>query len=161
MNIGALKSCRYRDVEEELRLFVKAAGPAVTKCILEVCYLTDEEIATACKLVAEAGKTAVVWPAADIKWTDSPAVKGAKVAVLWGDPKSGAYGMLKSLPAGSGLALGCDYRNSTHTHNRGWLSPVTQTPDERPSPLSRTFPIPGFARSDRERLFDSSGSGHW
>jgi len=55
MNIGALKSGRYRDVEEELRLFVRAAGPAVTKCILEVCYLTGEEIVTACKLVAEAG----------------------------------------------------------------------------------------------------------
>jgi deoxyribose-phosphate aldolase len=55
MNIGALKSGRYRDVEEELRLFVQAAGPAVTKCILEVCYLTEEEIATACKLVAAAG----------------------------------------------------------------------------------------------------------
>ena len=37
------------------RAFVKAAGPAITKCILEVCYLTDEEIATACKMVAEAG----------------------------------------------------------------------------------------------------------
>jgi deoxyribose-phosphate aldolase len=55
MNIGALKSGRYRDVEEELRLFVQAAGPAVTKCILEVCHLTEEEIATACKLVAAAG----------------------------------------------------------------------------------------------------------
>jgi len=55
MNIGALKSGRHRDVEEELRLFVAAAGPAVTKCILEVCYLTHEEIATAAKLVAAAG----------------------------------------------------------------------------------------------------------
>lgn len=55
MNIGALKSCRYADVEEELRLFVRAAGPAVTKCILEVCYLSDEQIAAACRLVAGAG----------------------------------------------------------------------------------------------------------
>ena len=55
MNIGALKSCRYGDVDEELRLFVRAAGPAVTKCILEVCYLKDDQIATACKLVAQAG----------------------------------------------------------------------------------------------------------
>jgi deoxyribose-phosphate aldolase len=55
MNIGALKSGRYRDVEEELRLFVQAAGPAVTKCILEVCYLTDAEITTGAKLVAAAG----------------------------------------------------------------------------------------------------------
>jgi len=55
MNVGALRSGHYRAVEEELRLFVAAAGSAVTKCILEVCYLSDEEIATACKLVAEAG----------------------------------------------------------------------------------------------------------
>ena len=55
MNIGALKSGHYDAVVEELRLFKQAAGGAVTKCILEVCYLTDEEIAAGCKLVAEAG----------------------------------------------------------------------------------------------------------
>lgn len=55
MNIGALKDRRYDVVREELRDFVKAAGNAVTKCILEVCFLTDEEIATGCKLIAEAG----------------------------------------------------------------------------------------------------------
>lgn len=55
MNIGALKDKRYDVVREELTLFVKAAGPAVTKCILEVNFLTDEEIATACKLLLETG----------------------------------------------------------------------------------------------------------
>jgi deoxyribose-phosphate aldolase len=55
MNIGALKSGDHRTVAEELRLFKSAAGAAVTKCILEVCYLTDEQITTASKLVAEAG----------------------------------------------------------------------------------------------------------
>lgn len=55
MNIGALKSGDHKAVAEELRLFKEAANAAVTKCILEVCYLTDEEIATASKLVAEAG----------------------------------------------------------------------------------------------------------
>lgn len=55
MNIGALRSKDYKTVEEELRLFVKAAGPAVTKCILEVCFLTDDEIATGCKMIADAG----------------------------------------------------------------------------------------------------------
>jgi deoxyribose-phosphate aldolase len=55
MNIGALKSGDTTTVAEELRLFKQAAAGAVTKCILEVCYLTDEEIATASKLVAEAG----------------------------------------------------------------------------------------------------------
>ncbi|NLX55727.1 MAG: deoxyribose-phosphate aldolase [Planctomycetaceae bacterium] len=55
MNIGALKSGQYAAVAEELRLFKSAAGEAVTKCILEVCYLTDAEIATGSQLVAEAG----------------------------------------------------------------------------------------------------------
>ena len=55
MNVGALKDKNYAVVREELALFARAAGAAVTKCILEVCYLTDQEIAAACKLVAEAG----------------------------------------------------------------------------------------------------------
>lgn len=55
MNIGALKDKRYEVVQDELRLFVQAAGSAVTKCIMEVNFLTDDEIATACKLIAEAG----------------------------------------------------------------------------------------------------------
>ncbi len=55
MNIGALRSKDYQTVEEELQLFVKAAGGAVTKCILEVCMLTDDDIATGCKMIAEAG----------------------------------------------------------------------------------------------------------
>ena len=55
MNIGALKDKRYNVVEEELELFVRAAGDAVTKCILEVCYLTDEEIAAGAKLIEAAG----------------------------------------------------------------------------------------------------------
>lgn len=55
LNVGALKDRRYAVVEEELRLFVQAAGQAVTKCILEVCYLTADEIVTACQLIAAAG----------------------------------------------------------------------------------------------------------
>jgi deoxyribose-phosphate aldolase len=55
MNIGALKDKRYNIVEEELKLFVDAAGNAVTKCILEVCCLTDEEIEAGSKLIEQAG----------------------------------------------------------------------------------------------------------
>ena len=55
LNVGALKDKNYQVIREELALFVRAAGPAVTKCILEVCYLTGPEIATGCKLIAEAG----------------------------------------------------------------------------------------------------------
>ena len=55
MNVGALKDRNYQAVAEELRLFVQAAGSAVTKCILEVCFLTDVEITAGSRLVAEAG----------------------------------------------------------------------------------------------------------
>lgn len=55
MNIGALKDKNYRVVEEELRLFRRTSGNLVTKCILEVCFLEDEEIRIACELIAEAG----------------------------------------------------------------------------------------------------------
>lgn len=55
MNLGALKDKRYHVLEDELKLFRRAAGPAVTKCIIEVCYLTNEEIVTACHLIAAAG----------------------------------------------------------------------------------------------------------
>lgn len=55
MNVGALKDKRFEVVRQELELFVKAAGSAVTKCIIECNFLTDEEIADACKLIAETG----------------------------------------------------------------------------------------------------------
>jgi len=47
----------------------------------------------------------ILWPAADLKWVDNPAVKGAQQAVLWGDPARGAYGALKRIPAGTSLAM--------------------------------------------------------
>jgi deoxyribose-phosphate aldolase len=55
MNLGALKDKDFALVREELALFVRAAGPAVTKCILETCYLTDQEIVAGCRLIAETG----------------------------------------------------------------------------------------------------------
>lgn len=47
---------------------------------------------------------AVVLAASDLKWVDNPALKGARQAVLWGDPGKGAYGALKRIPAGAVLA---------------------------------------------------------
>jgi len=58
--------------------------------------------------VAKGGK-AVVWPAGDVKWTDSPTVKGASMAPLWGDPNKGAYGALKKVASGTDLGW--------HTHS--------------------------------------------
>ncbi|MDR1512712.1 MAG: deoxyribose-phosphate aldolase, partial [Propionibacteriaceae bacterium] len=55
INVGALKDGKLDVVRQELKDFKAAAGPALTKCILETCYLTDDEIATGCQLIAEAG----------------------------------------------------------------------------------------------------------
>ena len=56
MNIGAFRSGRIDDVKEELRLVKEAAGKdIITKCILEVEFLTDDEIARAASMVADAG----------------------------------------------------------------------------------------------------------
>lgn len=55
MNIGALKDRKNDVVLQELRDFKEASQGMLTKCILETCYLTGEEIATGCKLIAEAG----------------------------------------------------------------------------------------------------------
>jgi deoxyribose-phosphate aldolase len=55
MNIGALKSGRTQDVSAELRDFRSAADGALTKVILETCFLDAEEIALGCRLIAEAG----------------------------------------------------------------------------------------------------------
>ena len=54
---------------------------------------------------AQSGKPPVLMPAGDLKWVDNPAVKGAKIAVLWGDPKTGAYGAFKKVPAGFKFGL--------------------------------------------------------
>ena len=52
----------------------------------------------------------VVWPADQLKWVDAAgAPPGVKMAVLWGDPTKGAYGMLQRFPAG--------FKAPMHTHS--------------------------------------------
>ena len=55
INIGALKSGHVAVVRQEIKDFVSAAAGALTKVILEVCFLTAEEIVTGCRLIEEAG----------------------------------------------------------------------------------------------------------
>ena len=55
MNIGALRSGHFDDVREETRAFRAAAGDAVTKVILETCYLSDDEIKRATAILVEEG----------------------------------------------------------------------------------------------------------
>lgn len=55
MNVGALIDKRYDEIRDEFKEYVDAAQGVMTKMILEVCYLTDDEIRKACELCIEAG----------------------------------------------------------------------------------------------------------
>ncbi len=55
MNIGALQDGDYKVVAQELKDFKKAAQGNITKVIMDIELLTDEQIATGTKLIVEAG----------------------------------------------------------------------------------------------------------
>ncbi len=55
MNIGFLKSQWPEAVTKEIEEIKKAIDSKVLKVILETCYLSDEEIKTACQLAKKAG----------------------------------------------------------------------------------------------------------
>lgn len=59
INVGALKSGNYDLVKEDIRAVVEAAGGMPVKSILEVAYLTDDEIRRGSLLAVEAGVTYV------------------------------------------------------------------------------------------------------
>jgi deoxyribose-phosphate aldolase len=57
LNIGGLKSGREDLVRDDIAAVVAEAKPAgaIVKVILETCYLSPDEIRTACRLAEEAG----------------------------------------------------------------------------------------------------------
>ncbi len=59
INVGALKSGRYDTVRDDIRAVVEAANTLPTKSILEVSYLTDDEIKKGAELAVQAGVTFV------------------------------------------------------------------------------------------------------
>lgn len=65
INIGALKSGCFDYVRDDIRAVVDAADGVPVKTILEICYLTDDEIVRGSLLAVEAGaafvKTGTGW----------------------------------------------------------------------------------------------------
>ena len=65
INVAFLKSGMYKEVENDINAVVEAAAGVPIKVILEVCYLTDDEIKRACDIVIKSGaafvKTATGW----------------------------------------------------------------------------------------------------
>ena len=55
INIGALKSGMYREVEDDIRACKEACGDKVLKVIIETCLLTESEKVMACELSEKAG----------------------------------------------------------------------------------------------------------
>ncbi|MDT0295122.1 deoxyribose-phosphate aldolase [Mesonia ostreae] len=55
LNIGWLKANMHSSVEEEIAAIKKAIGEKTLKVILEICYLSDEEIRIACQIAQRAG----------------------------------------------------------------------------------------------------------
>ena len=65
LNVGKLRSGEYRYCEEDIRAVVLAAGDVPVKVILEVHYLSQDQIKRACEACINAGaayvKTATGW----------------------------------------------------------------------------------------------------
>lgn len=59
INVGALKSGMYQTVEEDIRAVMDTAQGKPVKSILEVAYLTDDEIRRGAELAVKAGVTYV------------------------------------------------------------------------------------------------------
>ena len=55
INIGALKAGDYTLVHDEMKALVALAGPHAVKSILEVSYLSDDEIARGTQICCDAG----------------------------------------------------------------------------------------------------------
>jgi deoxyribose-phosphate aldolase len=67
LNVGKLRSGEYRYCEEEIRAVVEAAADVPVKVILEVHYLSREQLKRACEVCINGGaafvKTATGWAA--------------------------------------------------------------------------------------------------
>ena len=74
-------------------VFLLAATTIVAISVLVAAQTTADSAAS----------KATLWSAGELKWVDNPAIKGARQAVLWGDPAKEAYGAMKSVPAGTVL----------------------------------------------------------
>jgi len=70
INVGALQSGRDEFVYRDIRTVVEAAEGKPVKSILETAYLTDEEIARACRIAVRAG---VAYVKTGTGWAGKPA----------------------------------------------------------------------------------------
>lgn len=55
LNVGALKEGRFSDIKQEIQSLKQICGPRILKVILEVSWLSPEEIIKACEISQMAG----------------------------------------------------------------------------------------------------------
>jgi deoxyribose-phosphate aldolase len=55
LNLGLLKSKKYKAIEEELSAIKTTMGEKILKVIIETCYLSTEEKRVACRLLVNSG----------------------------------------------------------------------------------------------------------
>jgi mannose-6-phosphate isomerase-like protein (cupin superfamily) len=75
------------------------------KAFTRVTPLVLVGLIAALTLSAAGGGKGVAMPAGEMKWVESPAMKGLSVATLWGDPSKGAYGAFKKVAGGTDLGF--------------------------------------------------------
>jgi len=70
-----------------------------------VAAAQETKVAEPAAKAPEAAPQPTLWPASELKWVDNPGVKGARHALLWGDPVKEAFGKLNRWPAGTEVPL--------------------------------------------------------
>ncbi len=55
INVGALKAGNWDYIEKEISMLVNQSGDAITKLIIETCYLDNDEIVKVSKIAADLG----------------------------------------------------------------------------------------------------------
>ncbi len=69
INVGALKSGRYDMVSDDIKAVISAADGTPVKSILEIAYLSDDEIKRGAELAVKAG---VAYVKTGTGWADKP-----------------------------------------------------------------------------------------
>lgn len=108
-------------------------------CLLGVSAMAQEARAKRPKMANEF----TVWTPDELKWVDNPDVKGGRVAVLWGDPKTGAYGALQTWPGGTEVPLHWHTFNSRGVVVSGTMHINSAKGMDRDVPAGSYFNVPG------------------
>jgi quercetin dioxygenase-like cupin family protein len=75
------------------------------KTLTRVTPLALIGLIAALTLSAAGGGKGTAMPGAEMKFVESPAMKGLSVATLWGDPAKGGYGVLKKVAGGTDFGM--------------------------------------------------------